>query len=421
MNPAQPSRTLEAVSAYDDGHWAVAEVLARDAIRANDKDAAAWNLLGKIAMDPRVNLPGHAVRFLQRAVAVNPGFRPASKNLRVAEARAKNAAPPTREGVCVIREWGAGFWSDVNHVLGGALLAEMTGRTPVVWWGGHSLYNPGGVNAWEQYFEPLSIVNVTDAAIQRPAWPPKWGHADPLGPIPSRWNGPDSRVGALAFLGRTEPVLVVDFFADPSALAAWMDPEHPWATLPFAALHRQLAARYLKPKPPIVEAVDRFARQHFAGRRVIAAHWRGTDKLTELVGAEHLPREVQTRTDGLMAEFPEAVLFLMTDSAPLLHEARARYGARLVTTESTRSSTDLGVHFSGHDPERVGREVLIDTLLACQADRFVGLGMSNVGCLVRSLKEWGDGACELVGPVVVEEPNFVHYLMPQQDAAPRKI
>ncbi|MDK9702056.1 MAG: hypothetical protein OEL20_02880 [Sulfuritalea sp.] len=51
-------------------------------------------------------------------------------------------APRTRHqnGFLLIRAWGAGFWSDVDHVLGQLLLAEITGRIPIVHWGAESLF-----------------------------------------------------------------------------------------------------------------------------------------------------------------------------------------------------------------------------------------------------------------------------------------
>ena len=35
----------------------------------------------------------------------------------------------------VAREWGFGFWSDMGHILSVLLIAEITGRIPVIHWG----------------------------------------------------------------------------------------------------------------------------------------------------------------------------------------------------------------------------------------------------------------------------------------------
>jgi len=44
------------------------------------------------------------------------------------------------EKFLLIKAWGYGFWSDVSHVLGQLLVAELTGRTPIVHWGQNSLF-----------------------------------------------------------------------------------------------------------------------------------------------------------------------------------------------------------------------------------------------------------------------------------------
>ncbi|MEL6765172.1 MAG: tetratricopeptide repeat protein, partial [Cyanobacteria bacterium J06607_6] len=60
----------------------------------------------------------------------------------------------------LIRAWGHGFWSDVDHVLGQLFLAEITGRIPVVYWGANSRYRDADENAFENYFEPVSSYKI---------------------------------------------------------------------------------------------------------------------------------------------------------------------------------------------------------------------------------------------------------------------
>ena len=40
----------------------------------------------------------------------------------------------------LIKAWGFGFFSDVNHIIGQLLIAELTGRIPIVYWGKNSLF-----------------------------------------------------------------------------------------------------------------------------------------------------------------------------------------------------------------------------------------------------------------------------------------
>jgi hypothetical protein len=76
----------------------------------------------------------------------------------------------------LIKAWGYGFWSDIDHVLGQLLLCEMTGRIPIVCWGSNSNYNTGKIdNAFELYFEPISQYTIHDMlAKDFTFYPPKW-------------------------------------------------------------------------------------------------------------------------------------------------------------------------------------------------------------------------------------------------------
>ena len=374
-------------------------------------------------MLPSVARVPQAAHFFRQALAASPSFKPASKNLRAAESALANWKPPVMAppGVCIIREWGAGFWSDVNHTIGGILFAHLAHREPWVWWGDTSLYSPkGGVNAWELFFEPVAPASSTAMPSPLPAWPNKWAQAGPFAPVTARWNGPDTRLSPLAFFPREEAAVVVDFFADPFELHAWRLPGDPLAGLRFVDAQREMVARYVKPKPAISAEVDAFAREHFGNGPVVAAHWRGTDKVLELEGHEKLIDDVCEATDAMMKRHPGANLFLMTDSAPMLARARTRYGDKLLTRDIERTATTTGLHFLPGSPEQKGRDVLIDTLLAARAQAFTGLGFSNVGCFVEVMGNWAPGACTLVGPKVTETATFLQYLMPNADTAPGK-
>jgi hypothetical protein len=69
----------------------------------------------------------------------------------------------------LIKAWGCGFWSDVSHVAGQLLIAELTDRIPVIFWGTGSLYaseNPLVKDAFIMYFLPVSNYSVYDSSRQ---------------------------------------------------------------------------------------------------------------------------------------------------------------------------------------------------------------------------------------------------------------
>lgn len=71
----------------------------------------------------------------------------------------------SKDRFLLIKSWGCGFWSDVDHVMGQLLAAELTNRIPIVYWGPNSLYAGSfQSNAFELYFEPVSNYSIHDIA-----------------------------------------------------------------------------------------------------------------------------------------------------------------------------------------------------------------------------------------------------------------
>ena len=76
----------------------------------------------------------------------------------------------------LIKPWSYRLWSDVEHVLGQLLIAEITDRIPIVYWPTHCLHN-GFVhtNGFELYFEPVSNYSIYDLAKpEYTFYPPIW-------------------------------------------------------------------------------------------------------------------------------------------------------------------------------------------------------------------------------------------------------
>src|SRR5438105_9423414 len=118
-------------------------------------------------------------------------------------------APPPgttaeRHRFLLIKAWGCGFWSDMNHVFGSLLLAEITGRTPVTHWGSNSLFrDETGSDAFRLYFEPVSSFDIEYlTAIRRATFfPAKWSRSTLRRENVAKWEGPDSRLSGRSFLG----------------------------------------------------------------------------------------------------------------------------------------------------------------------------------------------------------------------------
>lgn len=380
------------------GRLGMAELCAAMATHDAPQDAATWNLFAKVAIAARQR--DVALRMAGRALEVDPYFKSAVKNRKAAEALA-----PVRDSerrFLVIREWGAGFWSDVGFVVAGCLLARITGREPVVWWGDSSLFRGGAANAWERFFEPVSGAGI-EACAGLSTWPAKW-KGDATRAMINRWGGEESRLTGVHHMARDERVCVFDFYHDIYMMRHWLAAGDPLMGRPATAIVRAMTRECIKPRREHVEAAEKFARERL-GAGAIAVHLRGLDKPGEL-GAElqESHEKAVARVDALLTQAPAAKLLLLTDDAGVLARMQAKYGERLVTTDVIRATGETGLHLSRqHEGERLGREVLVDALIALHATHFVGLAGSNVSYYIAAMKDWGE-RCDLYGTSLHE--NF---------------
>lgn len=412
-----PESLMAMESAAAAGQWARADAHAAIVAQVQPRHAGAWRIMGQAAL-----ALGHgaaAARFLARAVELDPYFDSPAESL-LAQARAmKPAEPHPGPRYLVAREWGQGFWADVDHAATLMLAAELTGRTPVVWWGDTTLYRGEGspANAWEAFFDPVSGVGAGElSAPGLSVYPPKWSRAGATGPLRNRWSGEGSRVSVLELLSRPENVVVADFYTPLATVARWAQGR----VLEPLELVRE-ARRTVGLLHPLAAQVQaaRTIRAGWGTDPVVALHIRGTDKFVEAGNTQEV-HETLINDAAEHCRATGARLFLLTDSASTVERLRGVLHRRLITMDATRSDGEEGLHLSRrHDGRRLGDEVLRDTLLACQCDAFYGLGWSNVASMVMRLREWPAGMCRILGPIQPEWPNpFLHEAPREDESAP---
>ena len=378
----------QAIGHFYRGHLAAADAHCRRSLAAAPDRAGALNLLGAIAA--LAGLRAAAADSFGRASALAA----ARDNLAVLASRPGTGPARTTPGYVLIKAWGFGFWAEVCHVLGGLLLAELTGRTPVIQWGRKCRFTDGHrPEAFGLFFEPVSDLTVADLMALEPApscFPEGWSREALRR---DRWSKRPG-LGAIDFLARTETVLVCCVFMGVADLAPWIPPAHPLHGRTIAACFKALFDRYLRPRPEIMAAVRDFRERHLAGAPVAAVHLRGSDKVTEVPGLAAVNDRVIALVDAVPASWR---LFLLTDDARLARDVRRRYGGRVVMTYSLRTADGTGIHYhAGENGAALGREVMIDTWLALGADRFIGNGRSNVSGIIDVLRTAGGQDSTLV-------------------------
>lgn len=392
------------------GKLAAAEIACRELLDLEPRDAAALHLLGYIAA--QVGMRDPALSYFQAALDIEPDNARIRDNLKAVGNMPQPSLPPG-ERFLLIKSWGFGFWADMVQVLGSLLLAEITGRIPLVYWGTDSRFSDKSErDAFTHYFEPVSTATLQQLVrMPKPGFfPPRWNAGNLTQTGVPKWEGKGSRAGAVYFLNRPETIAVSDFHIGVVNIMPWIPASHPMHGKPLEEIYLYLTAKYLRPHPDIVAACDAFFAAHLAKGPYIALHMRGSDKAIEDLELDATNRMLLQALDASDPSWP---IFLMTEDAQCLARMRAAYGSRIIATDCQRTDTTEGVHYLPTvDPVRAGREVMIDTWLALRADRFIGNARSNVSAMIAVMKDWRSGACTVIGRSMLTERNLHIYQIP---------
>ena len=300
----------------------------------------------------------------------------------------------------LIKAWGYGFWSDVLHVIGGLMLAELTGRQPLVHWGKNSLYSVDPANnAFTDYFAPVgpSIDMLISSGLE--CFPPKWRCGEQLFENVNKTKGEWSKVSGLNLIGQRQALAVMDYYIGVLNLMPYIESDSPLYGMSLDQVYRYLINKYLVLKPELIDRARDFSQQNLGDSPFLAIHVRGSDKVGEFKVVDKFHNKYQQLIADQLKELPEnSKIFLMTDDNRLLKNYLELFGDRIVTTDCLRTDTRVGVHYqAGNRITKAAEEVIVDTLVAAGATRFVGNGYSNPSIFVYYLGRWGRGECRLIG------------------------
>jgi hypothetical protein len=386
----------EALEAYDQQNLPLTNVLCQMVLESGLRPPLALSLLGLVAMHVREFK--RAVDLLSEVQTLTPGDVHLKQHLDLARKHMKEQAlrrPDGRKRFLLIKPWGFGFCSDLDHVLGSLLLAEITGRVPIVHWGAGSRFrDDADDNAWPRFFEPVSKLTLADLLGKNYSWfPPKWNEGNIRDAEVNKMEGEYCRMAGIYFLNQREDVAVSDMHIPVMELAPWIRPGTVLPGKPRSTIYPYLVRKYLRPVASIIAQVDAFAAQHFAGRPVIAAHVRGSDKVMEDPTLKERNQDTPRTIEAFLATRPDAQVFLLTDDEQVRADYAARFSGRVITTNCLRTATAKGLHYTDQPSRsRLGVEVMVDMYLAARCDAFVGVGSSNVAAMIEHLKDWPQGS-----------------------------
>jgi hypothetical protein len=316
------------------------------------------------------------------------------------------------EKFLIIKSWGSGYWSDIDNLLGNLLLAEITGRIPVVDWSSGSLFRGDTcLDSFGDFWEPVSKQSVADfTSGQFSYFPPKWNSSNLGQGDLNKSQGPYSRMAWHYYLHRNETVLVSDYFVAINDLRPWLQEGHWLRGLSAEEVYRKLFAKYLHLKPEIAAEIETFWAEQMEGLPIVAVHIRGSDKFTEDPNLALLNKLYRPVISKVLSSCPDARIFLMTDTEQIATEYQAVYGERLIIPPCFRTSSAVGVHFQqSADHRQLVKEVIRDVLLAVRCNFFIGNGLSNVSAAVAYLKEWPHDSCRLLGAKTITMRRLTYY------------
>jgi protein O-GlcNAc transferase len=381
-----------ATNAFLQGNLQKADLLCRRVLQQEPTDLQAWLVLARISEHLGQSL--HAQQYLAQARHLNPKL-----DVHAVTGPAKAEVSSAQPRYLLIKAWGFGFWSDVDHVYGSLLAAEITGRVPIVHWGSNSLFRDADTdNAFNSFFEPVSGVHWSDLqASGLNYFPTKWRadnlHVQDL----NKWRGEGSRLTGMYMLNRHENVVVSDYHIKVNDLMPWIPHGHPFQQMNRSQIYRHLNEKYFRLKPHLAERVEHTWQTHMSHHHWLAVHVRGTDKVYEIGDLKQVNDSYAAQIDKILSINPQLHVFLMTDSQQVAEEFKVKFAGRLLTMDCQRGSGTTGVHLEGSPKTELGEQVIVDAYLASKCDYFLGNGGSNVSTAIRHLRHWSPGTYFLIG------------------------
>lgn len=311
----------------------------------------------------------------------------------------------------LIKSLGKSLWADVDHVMCQIFAAELTNRTPVVYWGMESMYTESlSTNAYELFFEPVSAVTVQELVRQEYTYyPSSWRFGNLLAEDTDRLRTEDRDLKGL--MKSDANVVVSDVYYPIRAMLSWVKKEH-WAydKTPHQ-IYRYLFDSYLKLKPEILREVKKFINTNSSfrdERPIIGIHVKGSAIVNEVAQIYDLNEYYRPYIWQYIVRYNARHLFVITDSNKILQQYDKLYNKNnmMIFSDSKkvpfkeRIATCLldypNKRHKGVELIKDTIEIIKDTYLAVQCDFFLGNGYSTLSNTVMRLKDWPESNIKLL-------------------------
>lgn len=360
-----------------DENYAAAERICRIRLRSDPSDVFALSSLALIAR--HIGRLDYERSFLSRlASPFGDQYRPMTPRDQI--------VPPADASLArrymIVTPRGCGMWSDFASVVGAYILAWRTNRVPIVSWRHGCQYNDDGSHdAFADFFEPLSDARIEDLADPTLRFDPAdWTYETLFEALP--WRMEQNRI--LNHLSSQADVVVCRDYVSPYLALDWAISSATPKANEKEFLLAHVYARVACPVASIRQEVASFVSNMGASGPFAAIHLRGTDKFKED------PASFETNIELLekVEHSSFGLIFVMSDDQNWIQRARQALGERMLIRESQRSSGSVGLHYAELEGSRraLGADIVIETMIAVEADGFYGSGQSNVSATIALLR-----------------------------------
>lgn len=307
---------------------------------------------------------------------------------------------PNKDRFLLIKSSRAGFWSDMHNVWGNLLLAEITNRCPVVFWGEFSRYSVGdNVDAFTKYFLPVSDCSLRDLVNPQFTYdPPEYNPSNIYQEIAEYWKCGKRDIPSC--IASDANVLVSEtHHCAQNAVRPWVKEGHPAYGLQGDDLFRYIIDKYIKLQPEIEREIEEFYHTNrMDAGPVVAVHIRSGDRHQDVPHLDSINADFPQEINNYLNNNPSARIFLLTESESVIEQYKQMHGDILIYTDCNRKVIDglYPVLQIFPDKIRKGIEIIKDSYLACKCDHFIGNGYSNVSIAISRLKHWDNDKIKMI-------------------------
>lgn len=340
-----------------------------------------------------------------------------------------------RDRFLLIKASSAGLWENVHHAVVMLLAAELTDRTPVIFWGTNCLFDGKLYNdAFSMYFEPVSQYTIYEVMRRDFSYyPPIWKYDNLMTDDPDKESNVHRNIGDI--LASNANVVVSDTNISVKQLIPWINRGHELYGLTPIIMYRRLMDRYIRLKPDITKSVEAFCDKNInISQPVLAVHMPGDFALgiypqisafTKLNMSYHSNLHIlrndifevdetidQHQTVRLLdasvpvdpykayhseirktlGKFAIKKLLLITDREDVIDEFKEEYGSMVIFNDCERIAAGDACRSGGLENflsmRSKGVETLIDTYSATSCNFFIGYGSSNLSHAITRLRDW---------------------------------